>query len=976
MKNSNVLLMGLAVVGLAVGASGSDIPLGGYHNLDDCRVDSFVKTQWGQTTSNGFPDGLRCYNYCITNQAEAVKDYVGCFPVAVAQIMRYWQCVCTNGPVAVDCVVSDGKTVVTNGLTTFGGGYDWGNMPEKTHETAPSTEQCKAIGKLMYDLAVASASTFTPDHTVASPLDVYKCLTERVGGFANAEIAIFNDVNCPYSVDCLKRLVVPNLDAGAPVIFALAFEGAAITHAAVIDGYGYQDGRLMLHANFGAWGNGDGWYCADEGFRVDDRVYPSVSLCLYNLFPKRRGSPVSGRVLDVSRRPVEGAIVRAFSGGTCVAECSTSASGVYAFVLAPGEYVVKAEKEVFSAELPPFRVGATESRQISDAEATAAGNYRSEPEYAPLIGNSFGHDLLLPGLYSDQAKAPTVSPADGAKIFCATQVVLTCATPGAVIRYTLDGSDPTLQSPRYTEPFEVLGERVTVKAIAFARNMNPSEVTTATFTYENAEKLIGDDRHAPMMLFGTNVELTVANYCAYDRADDDPIVNQAIWEFTKHDENQKTESHSAWFRWTAPGTGQVRLVGTMRGPDEWGFDYDDEDDIIEGDFTPYYGIVMAVYAEDDVSSEAVLARTESLLGSDGYGRYVALHADLADLVFNVEQGKTYLIQCECPYHLLDDYLGRVDDTGNWAYFAGPYLYQWQKERLGACYWGPDEYGWYTVPFHSEDAELDLRLTAGGLETAPPPAARMTVPELSDATVRVLADGAEVQLTDHQLQLSPNVNYSITYVAQEGYAFEDGKTVWSAIVRDDTGADFSLAELEGFPRNGPIHVRWNRPTADEGVRAALAASGFGGAVLQKVTTLAAFNAFVGYLSEKVAMTEPLTDGQKTNAYLCCRLGAETIPAEPLEAEDVTIAAAVVQADGSLALELKIKGVEPGETVSREVIEAVVMAEGGDDPANLASANVTLSGEGVADGKIRVNVRPNKMQFGERPAKFFTRLGLVQ
>ena len=207
--------MWLAVAGQALGASGSEIPSGGYSKPDDCRVASFVKTQWGQTTANGLPDGSRCYNYYITNQVVAVKDFAGCFPVAVAQVMRYWQCACTNGPVTVGCVVSDGTTVVTNGLTTFGGGYDWGNMPEKTHETAPKPEQCEAIGKLMHDLAVASASTFTPDHTVGSPLDVYKCLTERVGGFANAEIAIFNDGNCPYSADCLKRLVVPNLDAGA-----------------------------------------------------------------------------------------------------------------------------------------------------------------------------------------------------------------------------------------------------------------------------------------------------------------------------------------------------------------------------------------------------------------------------------------------------------------------------------------------------------------------------------------------------------------------------------------------------------------------------------------------------------------------------------------------------------------------------------------------------------------------------------------
>lgn len=962
--------MWLAVAGLVFGASGSEIPSGGYSKPDDCRVASFVKTQWGQTTANGLPDGSRCYNYYITNQVVAVKDFAGCFPVAVAQVMRYWQCACTNGPVTVGCVVSDGTTVVTNGLTTFGGGYDWGNMPEKTHETAPKPEQCEAIGKLMHDLAVASASTFTPDHTVGSPLDVYKCLTERVGGFANAEIAIFNDGNCPYSADCLKRLVVPNLDAGAPVILALAYENAAITHVAVIDGYGYRDGRLMLHTNFGAWGNGDGWYYADEGFCVDNQVFSSVSLCLYNLFPEKRGSAVSGRVLDVSHRAVGDAVVMAFSNETCVATCSTDANGIYAFVLAPGEYVVRAEKDGFAAELPLFSVGATESRQISDAEATAAGNYRSEPEYAPLIGNSCGHDLLLPGLYSDQAKAPTVSPTDGAKISGATKVTLTSSTPGAVIRYTLDGSEPTLQSPRYTEPFEVLCDRVTVKAIAFARNMNPSEVTTATFTYENAGKLLGDDRNAPMMLFGTNVTHKVLNYAAYTPAEDDPIVDKDYWDDVYGDELWVTESHSSWFRWTAPGSGTVLVTGEITGPSVNGYFESDDGEWSKVDDLgrplpeyrpPQYGTSMVIYEEDEDGMREY-ARAQSVSDpyyEEGIYKVSEKYLDVASNEFSVVQGKTYLIQCECPYHLTEDYI-----DSEWYYY-GPCLYRWSEAQ--GCYW--------PYPFDSQKAFLELTLTAD-LTVAPPPAARMTVPNLPHATERVLADGTEVQLMGRQLQLSPNVNYTITYTAQNGYAFADGKPTWSAIVRDDTGADFSVADLEDFPKDGPSSVRWNRPTSDDGVRAALESSGFGGAVLRKVTTLTAFDAFVGYLSEKVDTAESLTEGQKTNAYLCYRLGAESIPVEPLESEDVTIATAAVQADGSLALELKIGGVEPGATVSPEVIREFVSAEGGDDLSNLSPENVTLSGTGFSGGKVLVNVKSNAAVEGGRPAKFFTRLRLMQ
>lgn len=52
---------------------------------------------------------------------------------------------------------------------------------------------------------------------------------------------------------------------------------------------------------------------------------------------------------------------------------------------------------------------------------------------------------------------------------------ITCATDGAEIRYTVDGSDPTLQSDLYTAPIEASG---TVKAKAWKEGMLSSEVAT------------------------------------------------------------------------------------------------------------------------------------------------------------------------------------------------------------------------------------------------------------------------------------------------------------------------------------------------------------------------------------------------------------------------------------------------------------------------------------------------------------------
>ena len=58
-----------------------------------------------------------------------------------------------------------------------------------------------------------------------------------------------------------------------------------------------------------------------------------------------------------------------------------------------------------------------------------------------------------------------------------TTVSLRCSTGGAVIYYTTDGTEPTMESPVYTEPFEITAAGVTVKAIAMADGYYLSDVT-------------------------------------------------------------------------------------------------------------------------------------------------------------------------------------------------------------------------------------------------------------------------------------------------------------------------------------------------------------------------------------------------------------------------------------------------------------------------------------------------------------------
>ena len=78
------------------------------------------------------------------------------------------------------------------------------------------------------------------------------------------------------------------------------------------------------------------------------------------------------------------------------------------------------------------------------------------------------------------ASAPVFRPASG--IYSGPlSVTIGTSTPGATIRYTTNGTDPTAASTAYTGPIYI-SATTTVRARAFAAGMNPSTVNAATYT--------------------------------------------------------------------------------------------------------------------------------------------------------------------------------------------------------------------------------------------------------------------------------------------------------------------------------------------------------------------------------------------------------------------------------------------------------------------------------------------------------------
>ena len=76
--------------------------------------------------------------------------------------------------------------------------------------------------------------------------------------------------------------------------------------------------------------------------------------------------------------------------------------------------------------------------------------------------------------------APTFTPAAGSYIQ-AQSVTIACATENATIYYTLDGSDPTPNSPVYSDSITI-SQTTTVKAMAVKAGMIDSDIATAEYT--------------------------------------------------------------------------------------------------------------------------------------------------------------------------------------------------------------------------------------------------------------------------------------------------------------------------------------------------------------------------------------------------------------------------------------------------------------------------------------------------------------
>ena len=604
----------------------------GISSVSDVRVAPLVQSKWNQDDVGG---GY-CYNYYTPNH------YVcGCVATAGAQIMRYFCYPTAAMPPYTNenCAVNGTPTT----LITQGGTYSWELMPLVPANSSMTDAQRQAIGKLTSDVGICCNMNYKSGGSSSGGYMLAHVFTNHFG-YASAQVANWNtDQSGSANV---KNALLSNFDAGLPVALGLDsdYDGG---HEIVGDGYGYSDGTLYIHFNMGWGGYDDAWYAppAMETTQYDFSILDGV---VYNVFTNLPLNTVicSGRVLDASGIPVENAMVTAKISGTStiVQSVTSNAKGIYALTLPAAAYTITATSCGTSAS-----VGVTLSENVS-IEYAPGGSYWTLPK--PQVNNVCENDIVLTGVAS--VAEPQFTPSS-CLFYPSTNVTISCATAGATIRYTDDGSDPTESSTLYTGAITV-SDNVTIKARAWKSGMNPSVIVTATYTYDAAQGAPKGDYFAdPIVITGANGSRVIEDNSAYTVEDGEPL--HTLRSVGGGSYTYNYQYRTIWYQWTAPGSGTITFRSKCSGG---GYRYPTFIAVYTGDaltldnrqaFVYEYDTSTYVTTLDFEAEQGVTYRIVGMMGYDGSGTFTLTWS--GDLT--VVSTETSTTEVPVPYTWLDTY---------------------------------------------------------------------------------------------------------------------------------------------------------------------------------------------------------------------------------------------------------------------------------------------------------------------------------
>ena len=213
---------------------------------------------------------------------------------------------------------------------------------------------------------------------------------------------------------------------------------------------------------------------------------PSVAAVAWYGPPAAPASAQVTRSVDSSSpaAPVVSISVAPGANAACVAVTEVLPAGLGAVnVTAGGVYIASNNQVVWgpffgtNAQALSYQaVGQPGTYPVQAAwSVDGIGGGEAVPANLVIASSSSSNNVPTPPL---QVAAPVFTPASGANV--PVNVMITGATPGATVYYTLDGSAPTPRSTLYTGPIAV-ANMTTIRAAAFMNGWTPSVASVAFY---------------------------------------------------------------------------------------------------------------------------------------------------------------------------------------------------------------------------------------------------------------------------------------------------------------------------------------------------------------------------------------------------------------------------------------------------------------------------------------------------------------
>lgn len=308
------------------------------------------------------------------------------------------------------------------------------------------------------------------------------------------------------------------------------------------------------------------------------------------------------------------------------------------------------------------------SATVSSDKVTVELNGTSTVYNIPSLTAQVRMDALTVTYEVSAGVQPPVTPTFTAsgKFVGSIEVEISCATEGATIYYTTDGSEPTEDSDEYSDSFEIT-ETTTVKAIA-VNEAGTSNVATAIYTRVAESPTISFDDEATYTITpaqGTTAYYTLNGKIPNENSDECPVTltlkaDATLQVIAIDEDGYKSDVVKQDFKLAGGTEGNSTGTATL---------VEDANDLVVGDqvviVAADYNYALSTEDRDNNRGAIEITKTNSTIELNNNVQIITLEDGLVDETFAFKTDDGYLYAASSSSNYLKT-KAALDNNGSWS----------------------------------------------------------------------------------------------------------------------------------------------------------------------------------------------------------------------------------------------------------------------------------------------------------------------